>query len=53
MSFELGKFATEILGSYAITIGILAYLIIQSVYRAAKIGKKLSNLEVKDKKIEP
>jgi heme exporter protein D len=42
---ELGKYATEVLSSYVISLGLLVVLIGLSVARARKVRRQLDEIE--------
>jgi heme exporter protein D len=42
---ELGKYATEVLSSYVISLGLLVVLIGRSVARARKVSRQLDEIE--------
>ena len=47
---ELGKYAAEVLSSYAVSLGLLAGLAWLSIWRGQKVKKRLEALEKKAKK---
>ncbi len=46
---DLGKYATEVLGSYAVTLGLLAALIGMTLWRGARIKRQLRQIEERQK----
>jgi heme exporter protein D len=46
---DLGKYAEAVLSSYAVTIALLAVLIVLSVRRSNRVKKELQEVEIKMK----
>ncbi len=44
---DLGKYSTTILSAYAVTIVLLAAIIVVSVVRARKVKRQLAELEAR------
>lgn len=44
---ELGKYSTTILSAYAVTLVLLAAIIVVSVVRARKVKRQLAELEAR------
>jgi heme exporter protein D len=44
---ELGKYAGAVLGSYAISIGLIVVLVALSLWRARRIKKELEKVEAR------
>ncbi|WP_412174847.1 heme exporter protein CcmD [Actibacterium sp. XHP0104] len=42
---DLGKYAGAVLGSYAVSLGLLAGLIILTLWRGARIKRQLAAME--------
>lgn len=46
---DLGKYAGAVLSSYAVAIGLIAGLIVVSVWRARKVKAQLEDVEARRK----
>jgi heme exporter protein D len=46
---DLGRYAEAVLSSYAVTIALLAVLIVLSVRRSNRVKKELQEVEIKMK----
>ncbi|VVT32221.1 Heme exporter protein D [Roseovarius sp. EC-HK134] len=46
---DLGKYAEAVLSSYAVTIALIAVLIVLSVRRSNRVKKELQEVEIKVK----
>lgn len=44
---ELGKYATAVLGSWAITLGLFALLVVWTLRQAARSKKRLAEAEAR------
>ncbi|MGB3279167.1 MAG: heme exporter protein CcmD [Pseudorhodobacter sp.] len=44
---ELGKYAGAVLGSYAASIGLIAVLVVWSLWRGAKVRRELAKVEAR------
>jgi heme exporter protein D len=44
---ELGKYAPTVLGAYAVTLALIALLVIASLWRAARVRRRLAVLETR------
>lgn len=46
---DLGKYTVEVLSAYAVTLGLLAVIVLQSLRRSAKIKSALATAEAQAK----
>jgi heme exporter protein D len=44
---ELGRYAGTVLGAYAVTLGLLGGLVAVSLWRAARVRRRLAALEAR------
>ena len=44
---ELGKYASAVLGSYAVSIGLIVSLVVWSLWRGARMRRPLAEVEAR------
>lgn len=44
---ELGKYASAVLGSYAVSIGLIVALVVWSLWRGARMRRALAEVEAR------
>lgn len=49
---DLGKYATEVLAAYGVSIALLVIIIALSMRRAAKVRKQLAEVEARRERIK-